>query len=137
MKKYYNPLLIILLLTFQNSCKKEEPIDYRDIVTGTYTGISIESILVVDSIFNHDTANIVILLSKAYTDSLINLTFNPPNKVAYTFKYSSGSFYLPSTIDTYTGIHYPWIWIVKDSLYFHHQPGLGPYFFDCYTKKQK
>ncbi|MCW3077608.1 MAG: hypothetical protein JWO32_2217 [Bacteroidetes bacterium] len=106
--------------------------DYRDSITGNYKGIRIESSATgTTSVFTHDTSNIILSVSKSATDSLINVVFNPAFGVQpYTFKYHNNIF---TPIVAY---HAASLKKSSDSLFFHHQPALGPYWNDCNVKKQ-
>ena len=132
MKKYYRFLFIILILTGLDACKKDTPVDYRDIVVGNYTGISVREYYY-DSMWHRDTTNVVILLDKSPTDSIIDFTFNPPNEVIFSFKYENGNFSFYS--ETFV-THPPHMWKVNDSLFLLHSPGQGPLTYECYTTKQ-
>lgn len=131
-----NKIIFFLLTSVVviNSCKKdEEPelvADYRDAITGNYSGIKVITSPADSGIgFDYDTTAVVLNISRSETDSLIGLVFAGESSGTYTFKYSGGLF--TST----ASYHPPTLSLVNDSLFFSHQPGLGPYWINCYTKK--
>jgi hypothetical protein len=140
MKNRSNKQLKIFLTTFAaiilgfSSCEKNnnsEPADYRDPITGTYSGIEVITYWVDSNIgFGRDTSEILITLSKSELDSIIDISFDPSyTNDDFSFKYNDGEF--KST----TYYHPPTLTLTDDSLYFWHQPGLGPVWMECFTKK--
>lgn len=115
------------------SCNKDNSIitDYRDIVTGDYNGIRVNTYWI-DTItgFGHDTSHITLTLEKSELDSIIDISFNPdyPNE-DFSFKLVDGEF-----VST-TYYHPPILKLTDDSLYYRHQAGLGPIWTECFTKK--
>lgn len=130
MKKIIFILLTSVIVIY--SCKKdEEPeTDYRDAITGNYSGIRVITSPSDSGIgLDHDTSAVVLNISRSETDSMIGLVFAGDSNGTYTFKYSGGAF--TST----ASYHPPTLTLTNDSLFFSHQPGLGPYWINCYTKK--
>ena len=134
MKKLF--YLIGLSLVFISCDKEEEDIellgdDYREQITGNYTGIMVTSILK-DTIigFEKDTSNVEIVISLSDLDSIVDLEFNPSNgSDDFSFKYMDGE--LIST----AYYHPPVATVNTDSLYIKHQPSLGPNYYEFFTKK--
>lgn len=135
----YNPIFVLFLLTFLISCKKDpaivpasipEPvviIDERDAVKGTYTGIKVENLFNFNTfLFEKDTTNIIMILTKSSTDSVIDVSFSGQ---LYPFKYHNNIF---------TGMtaEPPTLTKSNDSLYYHYQPSLSLEWTDCKVKKQ-
>jgi hypothetical protein len=117
------------------SCKKSpsQVYDYRDSIIGDYIGFSVTTRWI-DTIvgYGHDTSGVKISLMKSELDSIINTSFNPSfSSQNFSFKYSGGQF-----IST-TLYHPPVLTSFNDSLYFKHQPGLGPIWTECFAQKTK
>jgi len=131
--KVFLILLIGLTILFY-SCKKDNVIkDYKESVIGTYSGIEVTTYWI-DTIvgYGHVTSNVILTLTLTMSglDSVIDLRFNPAySNGAFSFKFKNGLF-SPTTYS-----HPPILELSKDSLYFRHQPGLGPYWTECFTKK--
>jgi hypothetical protein len=123
--------LPLSIIVFSITCKKEKMLDERDDVTGNYKGILIQT-LWNDSILVHDTSNIEMTLVKSNSDSIIELRSNPIlNDPDLLFHYHNKTF-----ICTNPGsCHWLELIMSNDSLYFHRQCGLGPYWIDCKVKK--
>ncbi len=126
-------LFLFVVLLGLISCKKEfiETSDYREKITGKYIGIRIDTYWV-DTIvgYGRDTSNVTITVTPAEQDSIVDITFTPPySNENFSFKYVNNK--LISTSD----YHPPALKINNDSLYFRHQPGLGPYWIECFCKK--
>ena len=119
----------LFLLTMFVSCEREP--DERDDVTGTYSGISVVSSRV-DYDYYHDTTDIEMFLTKSRKDSIIVVDFYPEiYSEGFKFKYHDGKF--TSLID----YHPPRLTMNIDSLFFYYQPGLGPSWTECLTRKVK
>jgi hypothetical protein len=132
--KNFQGLFILLnfisLIIIGYSCKEDELSDERETITGTYTGIRIATYWNGHG-YNHDTTNVSMLLLKSDADSIINLKFQPEtNSSGFAFIYYNNTF---TCIDNF---HAPELIKLNDSLFFHWQPGLGPYWEDCLTRKQ-
>lgn len=126
--------IILALFIGLMSCTKDKAPDYRDIVTGDYAGIRVNSywhMIDTVAVFEQDTTNIILTLTKSEIDSVINLSFSPYySNQEYSFKFKDGQ------LTSLNYNHAPTIKLINDSLYFNHQPGLGPYWVACFTKKQ-
>ncbi len=123
----FNILCTIIIIGL-SGCTDKELIDLRDNLIGEYSGIKI-STLWNDTILDSDTTNITLTVSKTMKTSIIKLTFQP-NDVSHAFEINDGN--LKSTED----YHPPTLRNSNDSLFYHHQPGLGPAWVDCIVKKQ-
>lgn len=115
------------------SCDKDtaEITDYRDIVTGDFNGIRVNTYWI-DTVvgMGYDTSSIILTLTKSELDSIIELSFNP--------EYSTENFFFEFKDEEFTSTtnyHPPTLKLTNDSLYFWHMPGLGPYWTRCFTKK--
>ena len=114
------PLILCFgILTGLISCQKDPPgsTDYRDDITGEYEGIRVDTYWV-DTVvgFGHDTSGVLIDLTKSDSDSIIDISFNPPySSEDFSFTYTDGQF-IPTT-----GYHPPVLTLKNDSLYFMHQ----------------
>lgn len=126
--------IVLALFIGLMSCTKDKSPDYRDIVTGNYSGIRVNSywhMIDTVAVFEQDTTTIILTLTKSEIDSVIDLSFNPYySNQEYSFKFKDGQL---TSLDNY---HAPTIKLINDSLYFNHQPGLGPYWVACFTKKK-
>jgi hypothetical protein len=134
--------LIILFGLFIGliSCKKDNPEtkdypknvkDYREKVIGEYTGIRVDTYWI-DTIvgYGHDTTNVTLILKISQLDSIVDIDFIPPYSVEeFSFKYINEQFISTSNY------HPPTLILANDSLYFKHQPGLGPIWTEMFTKK--
>lgn len=132
-----NLLYLLALIFFIISCDKEEKDieqlegDYREEITGNYTGIRVTSIWK-DTIIGYekDTTNMEIFVAVSDLDSVVDLEFNPSNgSDDFSFKYMDGE--LIST----AYYHPPVATVNTDSLYIKHQPSLGPNYYEFFTKK--
>jgi hypothetical protein len=80
--------------------------------------------------FGHDTSDIILTLFKSEIDSILDLSFNPEySNGEFSFKFKDGQF-----IST-TNYHPPILKLTNSRLYFKHQPGLGPFWIECFTNK--
>ncbi|NLF41583.1 MAG: hypothetical protein GX587_02700 [Bacteroidales bacterium] len=124
-------LLLGMVFLFA-SCEEEsnDLTDYRDDVVGSYFGISVYTCWQ-DTIvgYSHDTTDVIVNIAKEEEDSLIRLSFYQSTSSSFSFKYINGN-----CISCIT-FHAPVLKIQNDSLYFKHQPGLGPYWDECFAKK--
>ncbi len=132
----FHGIVILLLISVLFACKKDKvqntviPLDYREAVIGEYVGIRINTQWT-GSAFSYDTTQISMFLTKSASDSIIDLAFNPViSNLAYSFLYSGGTFTCTNSF------HAPSMTLSHDTLFFHVQPGLGPYWDDCITKKK-
>lgn len=133
--------LLVLVLGFYltlYSCKKEvqysvpdEKGDYRDSIVGDYAGICINTYWV-DSIqgYGHDSTDVIASIVKTDVDSIVELTFDPAY-YSQQFKYK----YVNPELIAIDYWHYPYLTIHNDTLIFHYQPGLGPFWTDCFAIK--
>jgi hypothetical protein len=137
------------LIILSTSCKKKESIvsieitdslnwgkpnvdtsDYRDILEGNYAGIFVYKHLNDTSfLFEYDTSVVTLTITKAVTDSFIDLTFNPQLIENCSFRYQNNQFW--STIS----YRPPSLILRNDSLLYYRMPMMGPFFLYCYTKK--
>ena len=129
MVKIISPFIGILILTFFISCKKDKYNDERNDVVGDYIGIKVIIQYFNDSTAKYDTSNITMTLLKSSLDSVINVNFVPPID-EFLFKYHNGEFIPISG-------YYPALIMSSDSLFFYYRPGLGPYWINCFTKKNE
>ena len=124
-------VLLIFLIAGFASCKQSDnalPKDERNDVTGTYSGIIIESGWTGESgsNFYHDTSKIVCRIDKLGDDSVI----------CFICTNDSFSFYYHKPVFTsFPYYHPPTLHISNDTIFFHHQPALGPYWTDVICKK--
>ena len=114
------------------SCEKEinsEKIDYRNEIVGNYIGIRVNTSWINTVGWDRDTSDIVVTLSKSRSDSIIDISFDPDywSSTQFSFKYKDGQF------KATTYYHAPTLSLSNDSLYFFHQPGLGPIWMQCFT----
>ena len=126
----YLVISILFIIIFTN-CNKEKTSfpDYRVYVAGSYDGISVVTSW--SSTWHYDTTYTTMILSIATIDSMVDLTFSTlPSNYKYTFKYSNGTFWSTSNY------HPPSLRLSHDTLFYHIQPGLGPYWTDCICKKR-
>ncbi len=132
-----NLLIILLLAIGFSNCKKEESnsssisnnSDYRNPIIGIYKGIRVNTSWN-GSYYEKDSSDITINITKSNIDSLINLNFNPTTTSSSTFKYLNNNTFVCTS-----NYHPPTLKISNDSLFYHHQEGLGPIWYDCYAKK--
>jgi|GEM_PF-3220359 len=129
-------ILLTLVLATVAGCKKDPtktppPIPYFQHIMGDYGGIRVNTHWV-DTVvgYAHDSSAIVISLIDEGHDSVVSLAFNPPYaSEQFSYAFSQGvliplSHYHPAVLS-----------ISNDSLYFRHQPGLGPYWTECFAFK--
>lgn len=116
------------------SCEEEsnDLTDCRDDIVGTYFGINVYTCWQ-DTIvgYRHDTTDVIVKVVKEEEDSLIRVSFNQTTNAFFSFKYRNGN------CISCTTVHAPVLEIKNDSLYFKHQPGLGSYWDECFTKRLK
>lgn len=132
-----NLLIILLFAIGFTNCKKEESnsstvsnnSDYRNPIIGTYKGVRVNTSWN-GSYFKKDSSDITIKITKSNIDSLIDLNFNPTTTSSSTFKYTNNNTFVCTS-----NYHPPTLNISNDSLFYHHQEGLGPIWYDCYAKK--
>jgi len=129
-------ILLILVLAAVGGCKKDPtktppPIPYFQQIMGDYGGIRVNTHWVDTLVgYAHDSSAIVVSLVDEGHDSVVSLVFNPPYAGGqFSFSYSQGmlsplSHYHPAVLS-----------ISNNSLYFWHQPGLGPYWTECFAFK--
>lgn len=125
-------LLGVLLSLFSCEKSKTEIIDYREEITGNYEGIEVTTYWV-DTVvgYGHDTSNVEVALTASKLDSIVDIHFNPSySNLDFSFIYKDGE--LIST----TSYHAPTLIINNGSLYFKHQPGLGPVWTEIFAQKQ-
>lgn len=133
MKSFLTILLFLFIVIF--SCTKNtssntiNTFDERDDVIGLYTGIKVETRWQDTVIgYSKDTSNISLMLTKSNSlDSIINVSFSDGNN--YNYKYNAGNFIYQ------TNYHAPTLTKYIDSLYFYHQPGLGPIWTECFVSR--
>lgn len=122
MKSSYILILAVFLASF--SCNKEfdHINDYRKEVTGQYSGIRVDTYWV-DSVvgYVHDTTTVTIDLVPTIDDSSVAIYFTPEYLTEiFSFHFANGNF------QPTTNYHPPLLTVATDSLYFKHQPSLGP-----------
>jgi len=119
----------VSFLTMLLSCERER--DERDDVTGTYSGIRVETGRGYYD-YHRDTTYISMFLTKSKTYPVVEVDFS--SQISYEefkFKYHDGIF---TSLMEY---HPPRLTMKIDSLYFYYQPGLGPSWTECFTRKVK
>jgi len=131
-----NTIFFILLLIGFCSCKKEKniPIDYREEITGDYLGIKVITYWVDTVIgYGHDTSAATISLEKSNLDSFVDVDIIPFyfSEEGLEYKFRDGELIWEG--DNY---HPPMMKIENDSVYFKHQPGLGPRWIEFFAEKQ-
>jgi len=134
--------LIVFTLFFLVACDSDlptpkpvpsTPLDPRDSVIGDYVGIRVTRFWV-DTIvgFQYDTSSAAVQLKKSSSDSLVDVFFTPIYiNTDYSFLFTNGEF-----IAT-TNYHAPTLSIVGDSLFYSHQPGLGPFWIEFFARKRR
>lgn len=126
-------LLIALLGSLAGlvSCTKDKTVlaDYRDAVVGDYAGISVNTYWGGNG-FNYDTSSVMLMITKSDRDSIVDLRLMPKYFADYfVFAFEAATFKSPLVY------HPPVLKISNDSLYFKHQPGLGPNWTECFATK--
>ena len=134
-----NQLFIILgclCISIVLSCNKDkvddieiEKVNEIDQFIGTYVGIEIYTVF--DSLeYVSDTSDLIITLSKTSEESTVNINYST-NGRSDLFTFENGKFH-------YVGspYHSPTLYIPNDTLFYHHQPGLGPLWYDRIAIKE-
>ena len=125
------------LLFAYSSCSKDlpaeyqEPIDPRDEVIGTYKGIKVFTCWSgTGSIYNHDTTEAEVILSKGDSISVIEVTLNPlccNDKSTFTYSdsvFKSTRLFYPQTLE-----------VSASKLYFYHRGSKGPVWTEYFAQK--
>lgn len=124
-------LQILLLAACFYSCDKDEEdsFDYRNAIIGEYKGTRVDSQMAeYGGTITSKYSLVTINLTKSESDSIIIISLIP-GESKYPFKYSKEKF--KSTQD----YRPPKLSLTGDSLYFFYQPGIGPVWMECFTKK--
>lgn len=126
--------LFLSIAACLHACNKEdepEKTDYRETVTGKYSGIKVNTAMSMSGDgYTRDTSEVEISLCSSSQDSIIDVFFRPSYSIEqFSFKYSGETFL--STIN----YHPPTLVLHGDSLYFMHKPSLAPVWIECFTKK--
>ncbi|MGB6037660.1 MAG: Ig-like domain-containing protein [Cryomorphaceae bacterium] len=104
-------------------------LDYRDSITGDYTGIRVDTHWGGDAfILDTSLVDISVLLSEL--DSIVDIDFTPD------YYYESISFkYENNNLTSLEWYHSPYMKIQNDSLYYEHQAGLGPNYTEFFAQR--
>lgn len=121
-------VLLIGFLIGLCSCEKENSKikDYRDEVIGEYKGKCVKTYWIDTLVaYGHDTTDVILNLSKSDSDSIVDLDYSS----GFSFTYKDGEFisdilYMPAILT-----------LQNDDLYFKHQPGKAPVWYECYAKR--